>query len=158
MTQHEARGVHLLADLDLCAARPDARALAQLLRDAALAGGASVIGVHTHDFASVGGVAGVAVLAESHISVHTWPEFAFAAVDVFMCGAETHPKQLSAASRKGLAAGKSQDQAHRSPCRECSRSSSGRNGDRFEMFDHRGRFGIKGPMRTRAPRPQVSSS
>ena len=34
-----------------------------------------------------GGVSGVVVLAESHISIHTWPERDFAAVDIFMCGA-----------------------------------------------------------------------
>jgi S-adenosylmethionine decarboxylase len=41
--------------------------------------------IHTHKF-SPQGVSGVAVLAESHISVHTWPEIGYAAFDVFMCG------------------------------------------------------------------------
>ncbi len=39
-----------------------------------------------HTFEEGGGISGVAVLAESHISVHTWPEKGFAAFDVFMCG------------------------------------------------------------------------
>ena len=43
-------------------------------------------GFHVHEFGGEGGVSGVAVLAESHISVHTWPELDYAAFDVFMCG------------------------------------------------------------------------
>jgi S-adenosylmethionine decarboxylase len=41
---------------------------------------------HFHAFGSEAGVTGVVLLAESHISIHTWPEFGFAAVDIFMCG------------------------------------------------------------------------
>jgi len=37
-------------------------------------------------------VSGVAVLAESHISIHSWPEYGYAALDVFMCG-QTHPRR-----------------------------------------------------------------
>ena len=40
-----------------------------------------------HHFSPNGGVSGVVVLAESHISIHTWPERDFAAIDLFMCGA-----------------------------------------------------------------------
>jgi S-adenosylmethionine decarboxylase len=39
-----------------------------------------------HHFTPNGGVSGVAVLAESHISIHSWPEYGYAALDVFMCG------------------------------------------------------------------------
>jgi S-adenosylmethionine decarboxylase len=106
MNHHEARGVHLLADLDQCAVQPDAGALALLLREAARAGGASVVGVHTHEFGPDGGVAGVALLAESHISVHTWPEYSYAAVDVFMCGEDAHPQAALDVLISGLAAGK----------------------------------------------------
>jgi S-adenosylmethionine decarboxylase len=41
---------------------------------------------HLHRFTPTGGVAGVAVLSESHISIHSWPEANYAALDVFMCG------------------------------------------------------------------------
>ncbi len=56
------------------------------LREAAEAAGATILHSHFHHFAPNGGVSGVVVLAESHISIHTWPERNFAAVDIFMCG------------------------------------------------------------------------
>lgn len=88
----EAAGRHLLAELDRCARLPDVDVLARLLRAAAEAGCGTVLAVHTHDFGTSGGVAGIALLAESHISVHTWPEFSYAAVDVFMCGKTARPE------------------------------------------------------------------
>jgi S-adenosylmethionine decarboxylase len=84
-----AAGQHILADL--YGVEPlllrDAPALERLLRDAARAAGAHVLGSHFHSFGSEGGITGVVLLAESHISVHTWPESNFAAADIFMCGA-----------------------------------------------------------------------
>ena len=59
--------------------------------EAVEAAGATLLHIHLHHFGPEAGVSGVAVLAESHISVHTWPERDFAAFDVFMCGdAEPH--------------------------------------------------------------------
>jgi S-adenosylmethionine decarboxylase proenzyme len=52
----------------------------------AAAAGASFLHVHLHHFEPNGGVSGAAVLAERHISIHTWPERGYAAVDAFMCG------------------------------------------------------------------------
>ena len=57
--------------------------------------GATLLHMHFHHFTPNGGVSGVAVLAESHISVHTWPEKSFAAFDVFMCG-NAQPEKLVA--------------------------------------------------------------
>lgn len=48
--------------------------------------GATVLGGDFHKFDGGEGVTGVLMLAESHISIHTWPEHRYAAVDVFMCG------------------------------------------------------------------------
>jgi S-adenosylmethionine decarboxylase len=48
--------------------------------------GATLLHFHLHHFTPNGGVSGVAVLSESHISVHSWPEADYAAFDVFMCG------------------------------------------------------------------------
>ena len=80
-------GRHLIADLHGCVARlDDASAIDRMLRAAAAAAGATVIGMHLHHFGPGQGVTGVVILAESHISIHTWPEHAYAAVDIFMCG------------------------------------------------------------------------
>ena len=51
-----------------------------------IAANATLLHLHLHHFSPCGGISGVAVLAESHISVHTWPERGYAAFDVFMCG------------------------------------------------------------------------
>ena len=48
--------------------------------------GATMLGIDLHVFSPNGGVSGVAVLKESHISIHTWPEYEYAAVDIFVCG------------------------------------------------------------------------
>ena len=80
-------GTHLLVDLwgatNLC----DPELIDRALCDAALAAGATILHSHFHHFSPNGGVSGVLVLAESHISIHTWPERDFAAIDIFMCGA-----------------------------------------------------------------------
>ncbi len=55
--------------------------------------------IHLHKFEDGGGISGVAVLAESHISVHTWPEKGFAAFDVFMCGNAEPRKALDVFKR-----------------------------------------------------------
>ena len=88
-TAHLPLGTHLLADLSGIAPEPlrDCDALERLLRDAAVAAGAQVLHGHFHSFGPGQGVTGVLLLAESHISIHTWPECGFAAIDIFMCGA-----------------------------------------------------------------------
>lgn len=52
---------------------------------------ATLIDVRTHSF-DPQGITGFALLAESHISIHTWPEFGFAAIDAFTCGFTTDPE------------------------------------------------------------------
>ena len=60
--------------------------------------GATLLHIHTHKF-SPQGVSGVAILAESHISVHTWPEIGYGAFDVFMCGDAEPMKAVGVLSR-----------------------------------------------------------
>lgn len=86
---HLPLGTHLLADLSGVAAAVlrDCAVLEALLRAAAIDAGAQVLHGHFHSFGVEAGVTGVLLLAESHISIHTWPEAGFAAVDIFMCGA-----------------------------------------------------------------------
>ena len=82
----EFAGIHLLVDL-WGAERLDDLALAETtLREAVDAVGATLLHIHLHHFTPNGGISGVAVLAESHISIHTWPERGYAALDIFVCG------------------------------------------------------------------------
>ncbi|MEE9139285.1 MAG: adenosylmethionine decarboxylase [Alphaproteobacteria bacterium] len=79
-------GTHLLVDLWNARNLDDQKIIEQALTEAVEACGATLLHVHLHHFSPSGGISGVAVLAESHISIHTWPERGFAAVDIFMCG------------------------------------------------------------------------
>jgi S-adenosylmethionine decarboxylase len=80
-------GMHLLVDLWGANNLTDPATIDDALREAAEAAGATILHSHFHHFGPDGGVSGVLVLAESHISIHTWPERDFAAIDIFMCGA-----------------------------------------------------------------------
>ena len=82
----EFAGTHLLLDLYGASYLNDIKHIEQAMRDIVTACGATLLHIHLHHFSPSGGVSGVAVLAESHISVHTWPERDYAAFDVFMCG------------------------------------------------------------------------
>lgn len=85
---YRPNGTHVLADLGGIAAEKlcSCTALDALLRTAAEAAHARVLHSHFHGFGDGQGVTGVVLLAESHISIHTWPECGFAAADIFMCG------------------------------------------------------------------------
>ena len=62
------------------------------MRKMAAIAGATLLHIHVHPFSPYGGLSGVAILAESHISFHSWPEARFASWDIFMCGA-TEPEK-----------------------------------------------------------------
>ncbi len=99
--------MHLLVDLwgatNLC----DPDHIDRALREAAEAAGATILHGHFHHFSPNGGVSGVLVLAESHISIHTWPERDFASIDIFMCGACDPYRQPSRAEGSVPAASRS---------------------------------------------------
>jgi S-adenosylmethionine decarboxylase len=78
-------GVHLIVDLYEAERLDDIDHIDATLRRCVAAAGATMLHIHLHHF-QPNGVSGVAVLAESHISIHTWPEANYAAVDIFMCG------------------------------------------------------------------------
>lgn len=85
-------GVHLIADLATSIGLDDPEFIAAVLREAAQAAQVTLIDLRLHHFGDCNGVTGVALLAESHISIHTWPEHALAAVDIFTCGNQARPQ------------------------------------------------------------------
>jgi S-adenosylmethionine decarboxylase len=88
-------GSHLIIDFWEAEGLDSKDRIEQAMIDAVEAAGATLLHIHLHTFTPSGGVSGVAVLAESHISVHTWPERGYAAFDVFMCGSTDTRKALS---------------------------------------------------------------
>jgi S-adenosylmethionine decarboxylase len=79
-------GNHLLIDLFDCAGLDDAARVERVLRNTVAAAGATLIDFRLHGFGPGQGVTAIALLAESHISIHSWPEHGYAAVDLFLCG------------------------------------------------------------------------
>jgi len=85
-------GRHLIIDLWGASHLDNLPLVEKTLQDVVVACGATLLHIHLHHFTPNGGISGVAVLAESHISIHTWPERQYAALDVFMCG-ESQPER-----------------------------------------------------------------
>jgi len=88
----KALGIHLLIEFCSCS-RPKIDDLAYLektLSEAANVAGATVLKTVFQDF-NPQGVSGVVVIAESHLTIHTWPEHGYAAVDIFTCGSRVDP-------------------------------------------------------------------
>jgi len=92
-----ALGKHLLLELKDCdrGALDDLSFLRSTLLRAAEDCGATVLGESFHPF-SPQGVSGVVIIAESHLSIHTWPEYGYAAVDIFTCGDSVEPERAVA--------------------------------------------------------------
>ena len=88
-----ALGKHLLLELKECNVEllNDIEYLRKTLTEVAEAIGATIINDDFYQFTPQG-VSGILIIAESHISIHTWPEYSYAAVDVFTCGDVIEPK------------------------------------------------------------------
>lgn len=88
-----ALGTHLLVELKDC--NPEAirnlDTVKEALVSAAIKAQATIVEVSFHEF-SPHGISGMVIIAESHISVHTWPEYSYAAVDIFTCGDLINPE------------------------------------------------------------------
>ncbi len=86
--QRQATGLHLIGDLYgcLCDSRLmlDAAHLESFCRERVAAAGLTTVGSLFHSFGEGGGVTGVVVLAESHLSIHTWPEAGYVTLDVYV--------------------------------------------------------------------------
>ena len=94
-------GTHLIIDLVRAKRLDDLEHIEATLRRCVEIAGATLLHIHLHHFTPNGGVSGVAVLAESHSSIHSWPEYGYAALDVFMCG-QTHPRRTIAVLKKAF--------------------------------------------------------
>ena len=91
-----ALGRHLLLELKICNEEvlDDLDFLKDCLNEAAIQSGATVVGESFYHFSPYG-VSGVVNIAESHIAIHTWPEYRYAAVDVFTCGNDVDPEKAA---------------------------------------------------------------
>lgn len=91
-----AIGLHLLIELEDCnsAILDDVELIEKYMVQAAERAKATILKTYFHKFSPVG-VTGVVALAESHISIHTWPEYNYAAVDIFTCGIILQPQTAS---------------------------------------------------------------
>ncbi|MDA8169297.1 MAG: adenosylmethionine decarboxylase [Nitrospiraceae bacterium] len=92
-----ALGKHLLIDLRDCSTEviKDLEQVKDALMQAAKAASATIVDVSFHEFSPFG-ISGMVVIAESHLSIHTWPEYGYAAVDIFTCGDLIKPEIAAA--------------------------------------------------------------
>jgi len=97
-------GTHLIVDLWEATGLDNIDHIETVLKRCIEVAGATLLHFHLHRF-SPEGVSGVAVLAESHISIHTWPEVGYAALDIFMCG-DAKPHEAIDVLRDGFSAGR----------------------------------------------------
>lgn len=79
-------GLHVHLDVYDVKRMDDMAFMVDVMERAVKAAGATILNSYFHHFTPNGGISGVLVLAESHISVHSWPERNFASFDIFMCG------------------------------------------------------------------------
>ncbi len=87
-------GMHVIVDLYGATKLDDINFIEEVMIQCVEKCGANLLHIHLHHFTPNNGVTGVAVLSESHISVHTWPERGFAAFDIFMCGESTPERAI----------------------------------------------------------------
>jgi S-adenosylmethionine decarboxylase len=104
----KAAGQHLLVEYHNCdcAVLNDRSIIEQIMKDAAIAAKAGIVDTVFHTF-SPQGISGVVVIEESHLSIHTWPEYGYAAVDFFTCG-ECVPERAYEVLKTGLKATRSE--------------------------------------------------
>jgi S-adenosylmethionine decarboxylase proenzyme len=101
-----ALGRHILAEFFECDPEilDDHRRIENYMKRAAIECGATIVSATFNTF-NPHGVSGVVVIAESHLAIHTWPEYGYAAVDVFTCGETVDPEVATRALKEYLKAG-----------------------------------------------------
>ncbi|MEF9426431.1 MAG: adenosylmethionine decarboxylase [Candidatus Mariimomonas ferrooxydans] len=92
-----ALGAHLLIELKECNAKTlsNLKEVKAVLISAAEAAEATIVKVAFHKFSPFG-ISGMVIIAESHLSIHTWPEYKYAAIDIFTCGNIIKPEKAVA--------------------------------------------------------------
>jgi len=88
----KALGTHILVDLYECPSKllNDLEYIEESMQKAARTAGATILNSNFHRF-SPHGITGVLTIQESHLAIHTWPEYGYAAVDLFTCGQNINP-------------------------------------------------------------------
>ena len=101
----DALGRHILVDFYDCSPRllNDLDYVEESMKQAARAAGATIVDSSFHPF-SPHGVTGILAIKESHLAIHTWPEYCFAAVDLFTCGEGIDPWKAYAVLKEALQA------------------------------------------------------
>ncbi len=79
-------GIHLIIEVWRARYLNSLPQIKKILQESVKACGATLLKINLHKFTPSGGISGVGILKESHISVHTWPEYKYAALDIFVCG------------------------------------------------------------------------
>ena len=104
---HAPIGKHCILELYNCSSQKldDEAFLRSTITHAVQQAGATLLQLISHRF-DPQGVTGLALLAESHLSIHTWPESGYAAVDVFTCGDHTMPERACHELVQALEAGR----------------------------------------------------
>jgi S-adenosylmethionine decarboxylase proenzyme len=93
----DALGKHLILELKQCdkTLLNDLDYVKDSMMEAARTIGATILDETFHKFSPLG-VTGVVAIAESHLTIHTWPEYAYAAVDIFSCSDTFKPQKAAA--------------------------------------------------------------
>ena len=100
-------GVHLVIELWDATNLNSLSKIQQIFEDAIDAIGATLLKIDLHKFSPSDGISGVAIIQESHLSIHTWPEYNYAAFDIFVCG-NVDPYKAIPVLRQGFQPGKLQ--------------------------------------------------
>jgi S-adenosylmethionine decarboxylase len=98
----QAVGRHLILEMWGCTNLNSVETAERALREMVVALDVTLLDLKVYPFSPVG-ITGVAIVSESHLVIHTWPEYGYAAVDVFTCGAPRDPERAVAVLRRHYA-------------------------------------------------------